>query len=300
MANIVEQIASITGEQSWKGNVLQTLKQGKQFLKRDYKMQVQLKSTVVDYCISHALSDKHNSLLQFGCMNHKHDQVCSECINIEKIIDEIESKINAINYQNSVEKESASYDLANARDSISEWKKHLLRAVHQDKVKFDILKKLQSNEALLHLDWAMKWIGTASREDQSSWFGKRGVPRHIAVAISLAQKDEYESHTYVHVFDQTPQDAATVIAIIGDILQRLARRQINKVYLRSDNAGCYHGSQTIAAMAHMSRKYGVEVSRWDFSEPQAGKGPCGRVAANIKRRIKMYSILMKVTHAPTL
>lgn len=135
---------------------------------------------------------------------------------------------------------------------------------------------MQSDTAFLHLDWAMKWLPAARREDQSGWFGKRGIPWHITVAFTKiggsGSKHHFEMHTFVHVFDQNPQDSDAVIAIIRDVLRRLntGNRPIKKVYIRSDNAGCYHSSPTIAAIPQLSSATGVEVKRWDFSDPQAG------------------------------
>ena len=53
---------------------------------------------------------------------------------------------------------------------------------------------------VLVLDWAMKFLPRKFRESQSDWFGKRGIPWYISVAIR-SNNGEMEMMTFVHVFD---------------------------------------------------------------------------------------------------
>ncbi len=78
--------------------------------------------------------------------------------------------------------------------------------------------------------------------------------------------------------------------ILEHILTQLKAEvpRINNVILRSDNAGCYHSSATIGTVPVISESTEIWIRRWTFSEPQAGKGPCDRMAANIKRKVRMY------------
>ena len=144
----------------------------------------------------------------------------------------------------------------------------------------DIIKALRPNEVFLQMDWAMKWLPASSREDQTSFFGKRGIPWHITVAITrqagnvTADEMQYEMHTYVHVFDHRQQDSQAVMAILGDVLQRICQEGvpdmgivIDTAYIWSDNVGCYHSSPIIVAMPQISSTTGVKVARWDFSDP---------------------------------
>lgn len=78
------------------------------------------------------------------------------------------------------------------------------------------------------------------RESQAKWFAKRGLSWHISV---LTWKEEaLRSATFVHVFDIANQDAITSAAILQDTLSRIKNLNaaIQNVYVRSDNAGCYH------------------------------------------------------------
>ena len=75
------------------------------------------------------------------------------------------------------------YTIRQTRDDIISWKAHQLRSVHQAEAKHSVLAKLDSRSVLLVQDWAMKYMRRKYREAESDWFAKRGLPRHITVAI---------------------------------------------------------------------------------------------------------------------
>ena len=59
------------------------------------------------------------------------------------------------------------------------------------------------------------------------------------------------------------------------------------MYCKQDNAGCYHcGSKIVGSKT--SNHAGVKVERFDFSDPQGGKGEADRQAATIKGHINVY------------
>ena len=57
---------------------------------------------------------------------------------------------------------------------ILQLKMHLLRAVHQDRAKTDLLDKLSEKRALIIFDFAMKYLPQKYREAQVDFFGKKG------------------------------------------------------------------------------------------------------------------------------
>jgi len=54
-----------------------------------------------------------------------------------------------------------------------------------------------------------------------------------------------------------------------------------KAFSRHDNAGCYHCSNTVVALAYMEKEV-------DFSDPQGGKRAADRLAATCKCPIRIY------------
>ena len=58
--------------------------------------------------------------------------------------------------------------------------------------------------------------------------------------------------------------------------------EVNSVYIRSDNAGCYHCAFSLLSVYHVAREHATELKRFDVSDPQGGKRSCDRTAATIK------------------
>ena len=105
-----------------------------------------------------------------------------------------------------------------------------------------------------------------------------------------AQQKTYKYKVFVHIFDECTQDSYTVLAILSDVLSRIniSDPQIKKAFLRSDNAGCYHSANTLVLSKQISEKTGIKIKRFDFCDPQGGKGPCDRYAAVIKSHVRRY------------
>ena len=180
-----------------------------------------------------------------------------------------------------------------AKRDIIAWKSHWLRSVNQDKARLDIIRDLDDTSVLLVQDWAMKFNPQKCRESQRDWFGKRGVPWHVSVAMrkeSTSNAGKYETFTMCHVFRSCSQDSCAVLSVMPDVLKDLqdVMPHLQRVYYWQDNAGCYHCGNTIS-LAHMVGKHhGVTVKRMDFCDPQGGKGACDRRSAAIKSHMKIY------------
>ena len=63
---------------------------------------------------------------------------------------------------------------------------------------------------------------------------------------------------------------------------------ITEVFLRSDNAGCYHCAYLLLSLPSLGERVGVKISRYDYSEPQAGKDICDRRIAAVKSHMRRY------------
>ena len=81
--------------------------------------------------------------------------------------------------------------------------------------------------------------------------------------------------TFVHIFQSCNQDSVTVLAIIDDVFKQLKTTMpdVNCVYFRQDNAGCYHvhSASSLLAIQQVANKYHITV-KLDFLDPQGGKG----------------------------
>lgn len=63
---------------------------------------------------------------------------------------------------------------------------------------------------------------------------------------------------------------------------------LSQVYLRSDNAGCYHCAYLLLSLPGIGDRTGVKIARYDFSEPQAGKDICDRRTAVLKSHMRRF------------
>ncbi|XP_027043233.1 uncharacterized protein LOC113671228, partial [Pocillopora damicornis] len=140
------------------------------------------------------------------------------------------------------------------------------------------------------MDWTMKFLPISYRETQCDWFGKKGKPWHITFAISKANSEEIETRTYIHIFDECTQNWFAVASIIEHTLTTLKafKPNLSQVYLRSDNAGCYHCGYLLLSFLSIGDRTGVKITRYDFSEPQAGKDICNRRVAGLKSHMRRF------------
>ena len=67
-----------------------------------------------------------------------------------------------------------------------------------------------------------------------------------------------------------------------------SRPSLKQAFLRSDNAGCYHCGPLMLAVPSISKRVGVTIRRYDFSDPQSGKDICDRRIATMKSHMRRY------------
>ena len=81
-----------------------------------------------------------------------------------------------------------------------------------------------------------------------------------------------------------------LLAIIDDVFCQLKEimPEVNSVYIRSDNAGCYHCMFSLLSVYHVAREHAIELKRFDFSDREGGKGSCDRKAATIKSHMRTH------------
>ena len=96
--------------------------------------------------------------------------------------------------------------------------------------------------------------------------------------------------TFAHMFKSATQDSSDVLAVVDDVFKQLktVAPQITEIYLRTDNAGCYHAATTLLGLRQLATKHAINLVQFDFSDPQGGKGSCDRKAASLNNKIKVY------------
>uniref|UniRef100_A0A914VI08 Uncharacterized protein n=1 Tax=Plectus sambesii TaxID=2011161 RepID=A0A914VI08_9BILA len=272
------------------------LKESHQYLETDFKLHVKEVSRVADHCIRHALSDRKDAAFAAQCQggglndSHQHDLVCDRCEQLKSVLGEIRKHVSKYALPDN-EKERVEAKYLAAERAIMEMRRHQLRSVLSSTTRKNIVEELGTEgnaDALLTLDWAMKWLPTKARETQKDFFGKKGISWHITHVLRRSQDDNFEQRTLVHITEQSSQDSETVLAILRHVLKELKKSGVNSVILRSDNAGCYHGNKVLATINKISEETNVQIMRYTFSESQAGKSSCDRMASVIKRHLHAY------------
>lgn len=213
-----------------------------------------------------------------------------ECETLKSLLADIKECLNDKNISLTEDTlDDICYRTNQAVQDIEAWKAHQMRSVVQDMARTDALNLLDDTSILITIDWAMKLLPQKYRESQTDWFAKRGISWHICV-VARKHEGKVQTQSFVHIIEKCNQESPVVICIIEHVLKTLKSEnpEITSAYLRSDNAGCYHSSVLLLACALMEKRTGISVSRFDFSDPQGGKGPCDRKAATIKAHARRW------------
>ena len=135
----------------------------------------------------------------------------------------------------------------------------------------------------------MKFLPQLFRETQSDWFGKRGMSWRISAVVRRVSS-QLQNQTFVQILQSSNQGSFTVVLLLEHVLRTLKSEhpEIQQVYLRQDNAGCYHSATTILAIPASQSSSGMRILAVDFSDPQGGKGPADRMSATCKNHIRRY------------
>ena len=277
LEKLVDELKSLGAVSKWCAQSKTTLKACKRYLKTEYPINCRngQPSTCPDHCRNFALSDNSDDAFKVEC-HHVHDTVCNNCEFLKTVLREMEDQIR---------------NECIAFYSKDHQEEHILRSCNQEQAKQDRLQNLTTSEAIVVMDWAMKFQQMKFREKQSEWFGKRGLSWHISSVIFKDENSkEVEVQSYAHLFDSRTQDWYAVASILEDLLVKFksTHPSISQVYLRSDEAGCYHNNSLIAALPSIGERTAISVRRFDHSEPQHGKDICDRILCPMKAAIRTF------------
>ena len=273
----------------WKKEMEEKLKASRRYVKVDYTSHVSTADKCADHCMTFALSDIQSTEFNIKC-DHDHLQTCERCDGLENVLKEIHTKIQE-GQQADDTKCRIEHEFQKCEADIKSWKAHLLRTANQEIGKQTALQQLQHDGVLIVMDWAMKYMPQKFREKMTDFFGKRGISWHVSAVISRKDGlDDFDVQCYVHIFDHVTQDWFAVASILENVLQVIKEnnQDICRVYLRSDNAGCYHNAYLISSLPDIGRRTGLQILRYDFSEVQSGKDICDRKIGTMKSHINHW------------
>ena len=118
--------------QKWCEEIRQKLKNGKRYLKTEYRMHCEEDgSPCPDHCTYFALSEPQNTEFQGTCA-HEHEVRCANCESLKSVIQEISNEIEStLNFSSEDQKGDLQHDHKLAKEMIFQWKSHLIRAENQ-------------------------------------------------------------------------------------------------------------------------------------------------------------------------
>ena len=126
----------------------------------------------------------------------------------------------------------------------------------------------------------MKFLPRCLKETQMEWFGKRGISWHISHCVRRTSSNECEVSVYSHLFRQSISQSSEVVAAVIFLTP--------PAFYRSDCAGSYASGGPLVPIRHIGRLTGISIKRYDFSEPQTGKGPCDRSSTHQKSHVNRF------------
>lgn len=224
-------------------DILADLSNVQRYLKGSFVSNCSQKSKAASHCTVFGLSDPKNTRFSQLC-DHEHSQVCRSCAKIFELFETISEKINAEEDPN--RKAEMKYDFDHSKKAVLKWQQHILRHVQQNQAKLDVFAVVQTDnsKAVWIRDWGQKILPMKYREEQSSYFGKKGMSIHFDVFIFTdANTKQLNKAVFVSLLDNCKQNAAETLALIPAVLDRFRGLypQVRSLFIRMDNAGCYSG-----------------------------------------------------------
>ena len=114
------------------------------------------------------------------------------------------------------------YEVEQARQSILEWQRHIIRGTQQEAGKKVLLDMVNSNTVYWLRDWGMKILPEKYREAMQDWFGKRGISNHVDCIFYEDEADKtMKKATYYTTVDQCTQDAYAVLCVFDHVLNQV-------------------------------------------------------------------------------
>ncbi|KAL9976835.1 hypothetical protein ACROYT_G014170 [Oculina patagonica] len=289
LLSTIETLMENGADEHWAQKMGQAMKEAKRYFKTDFKAHVGRGENSSAHCTVYALSDPTNLDFRVECQ-HPHDTGCDRCESLDMVLEEITKKLEEVDITEDQKARMKFENKAYIR-AVHAWKAHLIRSVNQEEAKQDALGQLNEETCLIIIDWAMKYLAQHYRERMSEFFGKRGRSWHVSAVITHLHADgRYEVECFVHLINTCNQDSFAVMSVIEHLLHtiKLEYPSINKAFLRSDNAGCYHNGPLILSLPYIGERTSVTPLRYDFSDPQAGKDICDRKTAPMKAHIRRW------------
>ena len=219
--------------------------------------------------MSCAVSDPNDNPNFIAKCNNKHTSIrCEKCDMIYDTIDVMMNLMEKYRDDGILSRYEAAViykRLTDAQVAIYQHQIHMIKVFSQEDVWTKLIEERDPSVAFYEGDWGMKILPRRYRGKQSEWFGLNGMSNHIGCFTKIIPKSYKEDgtpkvyekvvDTYASIVkDSAKQDALTSAAIIKENIIAFKKNNpdVKKLYLRSDNAGCYKNSKLIQALYSIS------------------------------------------------
>jgi hypothetical protein len=215
---------------------------------------------------------------------------CDICSMVHKGMSHIKQSVDGIHHKL----------LEDCSHKIKLYQTHRIRVANQRTSINTIMDSLTNTQALLVMDFKMKFEAEYYREKTTDFYGKKGSSWHGTMIYSRYtdrqksdSRKELEPHHityYDHISSSnSKQDWKAVLSYFEATLMRMKQDlpHVNTIYIQSDNARCYKTPGLLFGMFVVCQKHNVKLISFIHSGIQDGKGPIdGHFAVGMKHVIR--------------
>jgi hypothetical protein len=206
-------------------------------------------------CISHCLP------YAFGNCQEIHFKSCINCENLFIFFKRLKDHLS-LNLHG---------DLDEYQKKLVAFMSHHARKIYLNAQLPATLSQLNSDEALIIVDYKMRINPKKARETKDEWFGKRGWTLH---SVLLYTKNQHTNNFDINAFDHwsgdTKQDAWFTASSLHGVIETLEKKP-KFVTIISDNGGHYHNTELMIILSHWKEWYDICVKKWIFLEAGEAK-----------------------------
>ena len=288
-------------------NLKSCLSTSKTYLKTEYFNNLSVTNPILSHCVACLVSDPKDNpkFIEECAYSHESTTRCDKCELPYETISVLEKLM--LQFKDSILSE---YDAAviekklnDSKAAILQYQSHLVKVFCQEREWQRLMDQKDPQTVFFEIDWGMKILPRRYRGKQSEWYGLNGMSNHIGcftrIVPATYEDDGITPKTYRKqvdayasiVKDSSKQDALTTAAIVRENLAAYKKNypDVKRVYIRSDNAGCYKTNKLIQALYSLEID-DLTIMGYVYSAPCDGKSVCDTYAAIIKHHLaKMVS-----------
>ena len=189
--------------------------------------------------------------------------------------------------------------LNDCNDKINLYLGHRVR-VHVQRVNIkEIMDNLKYSEAMIIMDFKMKFEAMYYREKTVDFYGKKGIMWHSSQVYTRYSDQDQKTHgnledfcitNYDHIATSgSKQDWMVVLSCFESVVIAIKQTMphVKALNVQSDNAKCYCSGFLLVGMIQVATHHGFKLPHFIHTGVQDGKGPVdahlGTASAHVKR-----------------